>query len=93
MQKPMSALGQKQTCAAQKGMSALPAKADMTAANSRAAYALPQQMIEMLTVGAFGNDMAATPSLVGLAAASNASSDNSQARIASSLSLQIVSMG
>ena len=73
--------------------SALTAKADMTAANSRAAYALPQQMIEMLTVGAFGNDMAATPSLVGLAAASNASSDNSQARTASSLSLQIVSIG
>jgi hypothetical protein len=68
----MSALGQ-QTCAVQNGMFALPAKADMTAANSRAAYALPQQMIEMLTVGAFGNDMAATPSLVGLAAASNAS--------------------
>ena len=89
----MSALGHKRTFAPQKLMSALPPKADMTAANSRAAYALPQQMIEMLTVGAFGNDMAATPSLVGLAAASNASSDNSQARIASSLSLQIVSMG
>jgi hypothetical protein len=30
-------------------------------------------MINMLTVGAFGNDMAAAPSLVGLAAASSAS--------------------
>jgi hypothetical protein len=50
-------------------------------------------MIKMLTVGAFGNDMAAVPSLVGLAAVSSASSDTSQARMASSLSLQIVSIG
>jgi hypothetical protein len=62
----MSASGQKQILQC-KGMSALLPKADMIAANSRAAYALPQQMIEMLTVGAFGNDMAAAPSLVGLA--------------------------
>ena len=32
---PMSALGQKQTCAAQNGMSALPPKADMCGATSR----------------------------------------------------------
>jgi hypothetical protein len=57
----------------------------MTATNSGAAYPLPQQMINMLTVGAFGNDMAAAPSLVALAAASSASSVTSQARIASSL--------
>jgi len=73
----MSALGQKQTCAVHKPMSALPLKADMTTTNSRAAYPLPQHMIKMLTVGAFGNDMAADPSLVGLAAASSASSDMS----------------
>jgi hypothetical protein len=57
-------------------------KADMTATNSGAAHPLPQQMINMLTVGAFGNDMAAVPSLVGLAAASSASSVTSQARTA-----------
>ena len=88
----MSALGQKQTCAVHKPMSALPLKADMTATNSRAAYPLPQHMIKMLTVGAFGNDMAADPSLVGLAAASSASSDMSHARMVSPLSSQIVSM-
>jgi len=82
----MSALGQKQP------MSALPLKADMTTTNSRAAYPLPQHMIKMLTVGAFGNDMAADPSLVGLAAASSASSDMSHARMVSPLSSQIVSM-
>ena len=89
----MSALGQKQTCAVHYPMSALPPKADVTATNNGAAHPLPQQMIKMLTVGAFGNDMAAAPSLVGLAAASSASSVTSQARTASSLSLQIVSMG
>ena len=31
---PMSALGQKQTCAVQKGMSALPPKADMRSAQA-----------------------------------------------------------
>jgi hypothetical protein len=75
-----------------KPMSALPLKADMTTTNSRAAYPLPQHMIKMLTVGAFGNDMAADPSLVGLAAASSASSDMSHARMVSPLSSQIVSM-
>ena len=48
-----------------KPMSALPLKADMTATNSRAAYPLPQHMIKMLTVGAFGNDMAADRPLSG----------------------------
>ena len=43
----------------------------------RTAQPLPQHMINMLTVGAFGNDMAAVPSLVGLAAVSSASSDTS----------------
>lgn len=47
---------------------------------------LPQQMTKILTVGALGNDMAA-PAAVGVlfAAASNASSETSNRRMASSL--------
>src|SRR5262249_2347859 len=50
-------------------------------------------MIKMLTVGAFGNDMAADPSLISAAAASSVSSDTSHARMLSALSPSIVAMG